>query len=104
MRPRRFIVSLDLIGAHLKAARLARNLTIAELALRSGVSVATLNRMEAGDGAVALARWLACFAIVGLTEQLVASVAPERDARGEALRSTQLRRHARAPRGDDNDF
>ncbi len=92
------------LGSHLQAARLARNVKAATLAARANIGIATLKRMEAGDGAVSIARWAACFDALGLLTRFTETVAPQNDAQGELLRSAQRRRRAKDKRDDDDDF
>lgn len=44
----RFEAALDAVGPRLKSLRLGRNITLADLAAETGISVSTLSRLEAG--------------------------------------------------------
>ncbi|PKL94560.1 MAG: hypothetical protein CVV18_08570 [Gammaproteobacteria bacterium HGW-Gammaproteobacteria-8] len=80
------------LGALVRQARVARNWTMAELAERARVSLATLKRIEGGSLSTSLGAWLAVFERVGLMSRL----AELRDPASEALLN-----HTRAkrPRG-----
>ncbi len=80
------------LGALVRQARVARNWTMAELAERARVSLATLKRIEGGSLSTSLGAWLAVFERVGLMSRL----AELRDPASEALLN-QTR--AKRPRG-----
>lgn len=75
------------MGAHIRAARQARGWTMAEMAERSLVSLATYKKMEAGDPSVAFGFWLQVLFQLGLMEQVAQAVAPHTDKLGEVLRA-----------------
>lgn len=58
------------IGRRLAAARLARNLTQAQLAAEAGVSKRTIERLEAGAVAVQLSGFVRACRTLGLLERL----------------------------------
>ncbi len=80
------------LGALVRQARIARNWTMAELAERARVSLATLKRIEGGSLSTALGAWLAVFERVGLMSRLVEL----RDPTSEALLNET---RAKRPRG-----
>jgi transcriptional regulator with XRE-family HTH domain len=89
------------LGAALRAARLARNRTVADGAARARVSPRTLHRIERGDVAVAFGSWLAVIESLGLQQLLAPLARRSSDAVGEALRVERDRRRARRPSGAD---
>ncbi|MDF1799071.1 MAG: helix-turn-helix transcriptional regulator [Planctomycetota bacterium] len=88
---------LQRLGQRLSAARLARNWTQAHLAAESGISLATLGRLEAGRS-VQLENWLRVLAVLGLLEALDELLPdPGADPRLELrrkLRAGRLRKRA----------
>lgn len=88
---------LATFGAGLKQARVARNLTLAAAAERSGVSRASIARIERGDPSVAFGAYAAYLQMLGLLEQLARAIAPAQDELGERLRAQQVRKRPRSP-------
>lgn len=89
------------LGALVRKARVARQWTVAELAERARVSVATLKRIESGALSVSLGAWLAVLERVGLLSLL----AGLRDPASEALlNQTRAKRSRRKSAGPDQDF
>lgn len=98
---------LQQMGKHVRAARQARNWTIAEAAVRIGVSTATYKRIEAGDPAVAFGSWMTAFLQMQLLDQIVAATTPAADKLGEALRELKAPKRIRSKKsaeGDRYDF
>lgn len=58
------------LGERLAGARLARNLTQAELAEQAGISKRTLERLESGEVATRLSGFLRVCRVLGLLENL----------------------------------
>ncbi len=79
------------LGALVRQARIARRWTMAELAERARVSLATLKRIEGGSLSTALGAWLAVFELVGLMSRL----AELRDPASEALLNKTRAKRAR---------
>lgn len=80
------------LGALVRQARIARNWTLAELAERARVSLATIKRIEGGSLSTSLGAWLAVLERVGLLHRL----AELRDPASEALLNET---RAKRPRG-----
>lgn len=80
------------LGALVRQARVARNWTMAELAERARVSLATLKRIEGGSLSTSLGAWLAVLERVGLMSRLTEL----RDPASEALLNET---RAKRPRG-----
>ena len=64
------------IADDLKVWRKLRGLTQAQLADRSGVSVATVARLESGDGNIALESLLRILRSLGIIDSLAAALDP----------------------------
>lgn len=94
---------LTQMGKHVRAARQARSWTIAEAAIRIGVSTATYKRIEAGDPAVAFGSWMTAFLQMQLLDQIVAATAPAADKLGEALRELKAPKRIRSKKSDEGD-
>lgn len=89
------------LGALVRQARLARQWTLAELAERARVSLATLKRIESGSVSTSLGAWLAVLERVGLLSRL----AELRDPASEALlNETRAKRARRKSASSDLDF
>jgi transcriptional regulator with XRE-family HTH domain len=84
------------LGALVRQARLARRWTLAELAERARVSVATLKRVEKGALSASLGVWLSVLERVGLLPRL----AELRDPSSEALLNETRARRVRRKRAD----
>ena len=69
------------LGALVRQARVARRWTLAGLAQRSRISLATLKRIERGSVAASMGAWLAVLEHAGLIHHLMAI----RDPTSEAL-------------------
>jgi transcriptional regulator with XRE-family HTH domain len=83
------------LGAAIRAARLARNVTQENIAERARMSPLTWLKIERGEVSVAMASWLSALEQVGLLSVLGAAVSPEADPLGAALRREQARARAR---------
>lgn len=88
------------LGELVRQARLARAWSQAGLAERSGVSKATLSRIEKGAVEPSLGLWLAVLGALGLTYAL----RDVRDRVSEALLDRTRTQRARPRRRDDLDF
>jgi transcriptional regulator with XRE-family HTH domain len=89
------------LGALVRQARLARGWTLAELAERSRVSLATTKRIESGASSASLASWLALLERLGLLPKLLALEDPASEA---LLNQTRAQRARRKPAKQDLDF
>ena len=78
------------LGARLRAARLRRGMTQAELAARVGVAKATLLKLEAGNPATSLATLLRALHVLGLSADIDALAA--NDPVGVALEDSRRQR------------
>jgi transcriptional regulator with XRE-family HTH domain len=89
------------LGALVRQGRLARQWTIAELAERAAVGVATLNRIEKGASSASLGVWLPVFERLGLLPLLQNLSDPAAQA---LLDDTRAKRVRRKPATSDLDF
>ncbi len=96
--------SIKALGQNLRTARLRRNLSLAEVADRLGVSRRVVGEAERGKLSTSIAVYAGLLWVLGLTEQLSELASPENDAEGMALARARERGRARAPRGLDDDF
>lgn len=81
---------IRLLGERLRAARMRREMTQADLAARVGVSVPTIAKLESGDTSTSLSTVLRVLAALGL-EADIDKLAVE-DALGRELQDRRLRR------------
>lgn len=82
-------------GQLLKAHRIRRNITIADMKNRLGVSLSTLQRLERGEPTVQTGTYLHAMIILGLLDTLCPLPAESGDS---------ARQRARPERGDDDYF
>lgn len=94
------------LGAAVRAARLARNVTQEHMAERARMSALTWMKVEKGDVSVAMGTWLSALEQTGLLDRLAPLADISGDTHGQALRSAQLRLRARQPAAGagDHDF
>jgi transcriptional regulator with XRE-family HTH domain len=83
------------LGADISKARRRRRLTRASLAERSGVSEATLKRLEKGDGRVALESFARALHVLGETDRLEGLLDSGTDELGLILMDEQLPKRVR---------
>lgn len=84
------------VGEDVSRARRRRRLSRASLAERSGVSEATLKRLETGDGAVALRNLARTLYVLGELGRLEGLLDAARDQLGIQLADEQLPKRVRA--------
>jgi predicted transcriptional regulator len=95
--------SLTILGAHLRLARLRRNLSIADVAQKIGVSRFAVADAEKGKPTTGIAIYAALLWAYDLIDQLKELADPARDEEGTALSLSRERRRAGRPKAD-NDF
>lgn len=93
--------ALSALGANLAVARLRRKESLRDWAQRIGVSVRTLQRMEAGDPGVGMGIYAAALWLMGRAEALpdLADPALDRGALALDVRAAQARQARRAKVG-----
>ena len=100
--PPQAVEALQSLGSNLALARLRRKEPLRDWAKRIGVSVSTLQRLEAGDPGVGMGVYVAALWLVGRADALPDLADPALD-RGaleldvRAARERQARRTKRAP-------
>jgi transcriptional regulator with XRE-family HTH domain len=90
------ILKLKELGQRLKQARLERNDPQKEFAVRIGVSIPTLYKMEKGDPSVTMGYWLKALSILGKLDELDNLIAPSESLfeRYEELKKKKTRKRA----------
>ncbi|MFZ5792946.1 MAG: helix-turn-helix transcriptional regulator [Pseudomonadota bacterium] len=96
--------ALKRLGADLRKARLRRNITLAQVAERIGVSREVVGEAEKGKPSTSIAVYAALLWSYGLIERLAGLADPAQDTEGQRLASLRERRHARSPQSLDDDF
>lgn len=86
---------LKQLASHLTVARRRRRMTLRGLAERTGVSIATLSRLERGDPTVAVGTVLQVLSVLGLAQGLSRVIAPENDIEQTLQEVRELRRTKR---------
>ena len=84
---------LNQLGARLRAARLRRGMTLAEMAARVDVSIPTLSKVERGDPSTTFATVLRVLGVLGMTGD-VERIATD-DPIGRELQDVALKRPSR---------
>lgn len=92
------------LGANLRTARLARNLSIGDVAAKLGVSLRAVRNAETGKPGTAIGAYLGLMWVYGLISQVQDLADPARDE--AVMRAARERVHAYPTRkGElDNDF
>ena len=102
--PKKAREALKTLGIHIRNARKRRLLTIAELAIKIGVSAPTVMALEKGQPTVGVGVLVSAFWVLGLENELELLSEPE-DRVGLALANSRLPRKVRnAKKKLDNDF
>lgn len=96
--------ALTRVGKNLRAARLRRNLTIANVAEKIGTGPRAIMDAEKGKPSTSVGVYAALLWAYGLLGPLDELASPLRDEEGIALESAKSRTRARAGKGLDNDF
>lgn len=96
--------ALKTLGANLRTARLRRNLSLAEVADKIGVSRQVISEAERGKATTSVAVYVALLWAYGMAQQAAALADPAADDEGHRLASRRDRRHARTPQALDDDF
>lgn len=73
------VSALESLGSHLRIARDRRGDSLKTMAIRTGTSIPTLRRMEAGDAKVSIGVYAAALWIFGKSEKLAEILKPGED-------------------------
>lgn len=90
--------ALAALGERLKEARLLRNWTQADIAVKAGLSESSIRKVEAGSPHITVGAYLALLDVLGLPTAFDRVIAHGDDVLGEALGRNAMRKRARAPR------
>lgn len=92
------------LGANLRTARLRRNITLADMAAKLGVSRFVVADAEKGKVSTNVAVYVGMLWAMNLLDHLEPVAAPAHDEEGLALSVFDERERARQKGGLDNDF
>ncbi len=96
--------ALKTLGTNLRTARLARNLSIEQVAAKIGVGYRTVATAEAGKPGTAVGVYLSLFWIYGLVGQIQELADPLRDPLVQRATRTRERSYPTRKGALDNDF
>lgn len=97
--PSSVLVSLELLGEHLRLGRKRRKESLRAWALRMNVSVPTLTGMERGDPRVSMGVYATALWLMGRDEALKSLAAPEHDAQALAQEMQVIQNRGRRHHG-----
>ncbi|MCZ6803638.1 MAG: helix-turn-helix transcriptional regulator [Proteobacteria bacterium] len=92
------------LGAHLRTARLRRNLTIKDVAEKIGTGVRAISDAEKGKPSTGIAIYIALLWAYDLHAQFMDVANPAKDEEGLVLASSRERHRARSKDEIDNEF
>ncbi|MFZ9037360.1 MAG: helix-turn-helix transcriptional regulator [Gammaproteobacteria bacterium] len=95
--------SLSALGARLKEARLLRNWTQADAAVKAGLSESSIRKVESGSPHITVGAYLALLDVFGLPTAFDRVLARGDDTLGEALGRNAMRKRARSPLATEAD-
>lgn len=96
--------TLQRLGAHLRTARLRRNLTLEDVAEKIGTGRRAVADAEKGKASTGVGVYAAMLWALDLLDQLDLVAAPERDEEGQTLALARERARARPRTELSNDF
>lgn len=85
------------LAANIKIARKRRKLPLRTLSKQTGISIATLNRLEAGDSSVGIGKVFQVLSVLNLLKGISDLVSPETDVQ-QLLHEVRDRRAGRQKR------
>jgi transcriptional regulator with XRE-family HTH domain len=96
--------ALKTLGANLRTARLARNLSIEQVAAKIGVGYRTVATAEGGKPGTAVGVYLSLLWVYGLLDQIHELADPLRDSLVQRATRTRERSYPARKGALDNDF
>ena len=87
--------AISKLGSDLKEARIRRNLTMALVEERAGISHITLTRVEKGDTGVSLGIYAKVMFVLGLIKNLYDLADPDKDVLGRRYDTENLPKRVR---------
>ena len=97
-------MAIKRLGTNLRTARLRRNLTLEEVAVRLGAGRHVIARAETGKASTPVAVYVGLLWIYGLLDPFSLLADPAEDKEGLALSLASQRSYARRVEELDNDF
>ena len=102
--PGKVVEAARRLGDHVRTARMRRRLRQTELASRAGITVQTLQRVEAGSLGTVIGAYLAALWAMGLDSALGDLASPDTDLEGRTLEAARRGERVRHRRRLDDDF
>jgi transcriptional regulator with XRE-family HTH domain len=93
-----------LLGARIRHARKRRALTLRELAAKAGVAYDTARAVEKGNLMTGIGAYFALIWAMGLENEFMKFVDPERDTEGKLLEQARLPERVRGALTDEDEF
>ena len=90
------------LGTDLRVARIKRRWSQKDLAIKTGVSIGTVQRLEAGDPGVSLGTIVRVFQMFGCQDQLEDALEPSKDVLGLVSEEFNLPKRVRSARRAPN--
>jgi transcriptional regulator with XRE-family HTH domain len=95
---------LQQLAERIKIARQRRGWTVAETAIRAGISRNTLTSLENGKPGVSIGVYISTLWVLGLDRTLEAVADPDQDTHGKALEASRRPERARKTRAPDDEY
>lgn len=96
--------ALSRLGSNTALARKRRRLRQADVAARTGLTVATVARIERGHPGTSMSAYLAALWVLGLEREFADLASPDRDEEGKTLEASRQPRRVGSTRALDDDF
>jgi len=95
---------LQQLAERIKIARQRRGWTVAETAIRAGISRNTLTSLEHGKPGVSIGAYISTLWVLGLDRTLDAVADPDQDTHGKTLEASRRPERARKTRAPDDEY
>ena len=95
---------LAALGDRLKEARLRRNWTQEQTAIKAGLSESSIKKVEAGSPRITMGAYLSLLDVLGMPTAFDRVMAPGDDSLGEALARGAGRQRARQTRSNEDEW